>query len=609
MRNLRAVLLCASFGCTTLASAQTAQESPGSAPKWTPWIEFGGFYGSNDSSRAEGVLWVPFSQSASSVLFGEVRGKLFEDDMREGNFALGYRQMMANGWNLGVWGGYDIRESQFGTTFHQIAGGVEALSDRWDFRANAYLPVDDSENLITTTALSTSSEVELSGNQIGMVTTVTSTITTLEELALWGFDAEIGTKLFSTPDDLPGTRHELRLYAGAYHFDHSDLAHSVTGPRVRAEWRMDEVIDRWGGSRLTLEAEYSHDDLRDDRVELGARLRLPFGSAAGTHTMSSRALSVQERRMADGIERDTDIVTSANATAKSKTVSESSEAVEDAETGVRFDRVATVDGNGDLTTVSTAAGANSLIVAVAGAGDITGAQTLQGNQTLQGGGSTIQVRGVTSGIVVDFTASGARPTFVNTANSAVLTLSGSNTHISGIDIEGNTAAGSSNRGIDGGSNNTNVHITSTTVDRVGGYGIYFQSQNSVSISNVGITNFNSVGLNFGTNNTAQIVDTTIANVRYGIDMGTNNTVVASRMTFDSAIVSGVRLALSGSSLTLNDSLFRGSFDNAIALGDINLTVAGSGNTIAPGTVFNIGLCVDPWGGTTGQITFNIGTCP
>ena len=46
MRNLRAVLLCASLGCASPASAQTAHESLLAAPKWTPWLELGGFYGS-----------------------------------------------------------------------------------------------------------------------------------------------------------------------------------------------------------------------------------------------------------------------------------------------------------------------------------------------------------------------------------------------------------------------------------------------------------------------------------------------------------------------------------------------------------------------------------
>ena len=592
-----------------ISVAVAAAASPVAAiepPKWSPWVELGAFYGTDETSRAEGVLWVPFSQSASTVLFGEVRAKLFEDDMREGNFALGYRQMMTDGWNLGLWGGYDIRRSESGNTFHQLAGGIEALSDRWDFRANAYLPVDDSETLLTATALTSSSIVELSGNQIGMVTTVASTTTTIEEIALWGFDAEIGTKLFSSPDIRPGTRHELRVYAGAYHFDHSDLPTSVTGPRLRAEWRMDEIVNQWAGSRLTFEAEYSHDDLRDNRVEVGARLRFPFGEP-GTR-VASRALSAQERRMADGLERDTDIVTNTRASQKTS-ASSATEAVEDAKTGVRFDRVATLDGTGDLTAASAAAAANSLIIASGGAGSIVGAQILEGYQTLQGGGSTIQVRGVTSGLLLDFTAPGVRPEFVNTANAAVLTLSGSDTHVSGIDIRGDTAAGLSNDGIDGGSNRTNIFVTSTNIENVGSNGISLLIGNDVEISNVTISNANRGGVRLGTGNTVLIGDTTLSTNRYGLEIGRDNNVTASRVTFDSATIAAVRLVWPGTDFTLSDSVFQGAFANGIELGDINLTVRGDGNTVVSGTTFGGALCVDPWGGTSGQITFNLGTCP
>ena len=82
-----------------LLSVPSAAQEPSrlGAAKWTLWVEFGGFYGSNDSSRAEGVLWVPLAQGATSLLFGEARGKLFEDDIREGNIALGYRQMTPGG--------------------------------------------------------------------------------------------------------------------------------------------------------------------------------------------------------------------------------------------------------------------------------------------------------------------------------------------------------------------------------------------------------------------------------------------------------------------------------------------------------------------------------
>ncbi len=609
----------------TLAIAPPAIAQDLSAPKWTPWLELGGFYGSDDTSRGEAVLWVPLAQSHNSVLFGEARGKLFEDDMREGNFALGYRQMQTNGWNIGIWGGYDIRDSQFGNTFHQLAGGIEALSDRWDVRANAYLPLNDSETLFSFTSIAVRSAAEINGPNIGLVTTTTATTTSLEELALRGFDAEIGAKLFSTPLDLSGPRHELRLYAGAFHFDHSDLPSSVTGPRVRAEWRMDDIIDQWAGSRLTFEAEYSHDQLRDDRVEVGARLRLPFGDS-GTR-VASRSLTAQERRMSEGLERDTDIVTDAKTTSSTAT-STTTEAVEDAKTGVRFDRVAHADGATDITTASTAAGANSLVIAT---GNINGAQTLEGDQTLQGGGSTIQVRGVTSGLVVDFTAPGVRPTLTHTAATPALVVFAANTHINGLDVAGAGASLLGNLGIYVSDAATNVHIDAVNIANTGDSGVFLARGSSVDISNTVITQTGRPGIYSVGDSTFWVSNTTMIDVTGGILVGENSDVTISDTEVRSAAGDGLAFSIgstvhvsrmiiengsngivamnSNSNLTLNDSVLKGAFGGSgIRITGTNIVFSGTGNTVEAGTTFADTFC-NNFGAVTGTLAFDIGNCP
>jgi hypothetical protein len=600
-------------------SAQKADLAP--VAKWTPWVEFGGFYGSNDSSRGEAVLWVPLAQGTTSLLFGEMRGKLFEDDMREGNFALGYRQMQANGWNIGVWGGYDVRRSEFGNTFHQIAGGFEALSDRWDVRANAYLPLDDSETLFSASTFTSATALEFTGTSIGLITSGIVSTTALEELALRGFDAEIGAKIFSTSLDLTGPHHEFRLYAGAFHFDHSDLPNSATGPRVRAEWRMDDVIDQWAGSRLTLEAEYSHDQLRDDRFEVGARLRLPFGDT-GTRLVS-RSLSAQERRMAEGLERDTDIVTG-TATVTSETLTRSSEAVEDAKTGVRFDRVAMADGTNDIATASAAAGANSLIVAT---GNIGGPQSIAADQTLQGGGSTIQVRGAVSGVVVDFTAPGARPTLTNTLNNPILTIGGSNTHISGVDIVGSSTPQTSNDGISV-RNAINVHIDDANIDNVASgiyltrytsaaisnslitsrlLGIYGVAENTFTVSNTNI-DAGGTGIRVGDRSVATISDTEVRSEANGLYVDDISTAHVSRMVIDGGNL-GIFLFGANTTLNLNDSVLKGTFGSTgVRANGTNITFSGTGNTVEAGTTFGDRFC-EITGTVTGTLGFNTDNCP
>ena len=575
-RGRCAAIVVAIGGMMVLAPSATAEQpSSNLAPKWTPWVEFGGFYGSDETSRGEGVVWAPFAQGQTSLVFGEARGKIFENDMREGNFALGYRQMMAGGWNLGFWGGYDVRRSTFGNNFHQLAGGIELLSDRWDFRANAYLPLNDRENAFNTTTIAPiSSIVDVSGPNIGLITTVTATTTNMDEVALWGFDAEIGTKLFATSDDLPGPRHELRVYAGAFHFDHSDLAQSVTGPRLRAEWRVDNLIDQWRGSRLTLEAEYSHDKLRDDRVEVGARLRLPFGDGG---VGSAPRLTAQERRMAEGLERDTDIVTNTKATSTAPATTVINEAAEDAETGVRFDRVVPIDATSNLTTTSSTAGANSLIIANGSAGDFIGNHTIQGDQTLMGGGSTIQLRGATSGIAVDFTAAGSRANLTSSSGITV-TIGGNNVHLAHIDAASDSTFGH----VVAADSRSNAVITGLNI--TGGFDGFHMtgSDGSVRIQDTTISDaYDDTIQVAGNNQSLSVRNSTLSNSAYGVYLTATN----STLDFDSIRIENIAFyefllsSAGGNALTLNNSELVGPFHHyePFIIGD-NMVISGTNNT-------------------------------
>jgi hypothetical protein len=59
---------------------------------------------------------------------------------------------------------------------------------------------------------------------------------------------------------------------------------------------------------------------------------------------------------------------------------------------------------------------------------------------LLGGGATTGVRGVTSRILVSFTAPGARPTLIYLGNAPVLTITGTD-NLHGFDIVFDPAAG------------------------------------------------------------------------------------------------------------------------------------------------------------------------
>jgi len=372
-----------------------------------PWAELGGFYGTDNTSFGKAIVFAPLTQGSHDLLFFEGRGKLFEEEAREGNFALGYRQMTSSGFNLGIWLGGDVRNSELGNTFDLLSGVIEALSADFDARVNIYGPITGPQ-----AGAPGFTEVVLQGNNIFMVGG--------QEVGLHGIDGEVGVRLPLEMLRIDPSLIEFRLYGGGFFFDNSDALNDVAGGKVRAELRINDINPEIPGSRLTAEYQISHDDVRETRQVIGARLRLPLDPPA---TPALASLTAQERRI-DPIERDIDVVTTPS----------KAEPVKDAPTKVEFEKVGYVQGGGDLTATSSAAGANSLIVATGGT--ITGSQQLLGQQTLQGGASTINVQGVKLGTIAPFTAPGTRPTFFNDQESSTISVLGCSEHIAGIDLKG-----------------------------------------------------------------------------------------------------------------------------------------------------------------------------
>lgn len=492
---------------------------------WQPWLELGG-RASTDLSGGHATLFVPWTLGPESLVFLELRGKLLERDVREGNVALGYRHMMANGWNLGLWGGYDIRHTRHGNTYDQVSAGIELLHPNWDVRLNGHLALDEGD-LVGGTG-----QVVLQDTSIFMLTR--------EELPLSGIDGEIGWRVPLGGLASLESPHELRIYGGGYHFDRGSADQAATGPKGRLEWRINDVIPQMPGSRLTFEAGISHDKVRDTVGFAGVNFRIPFGNPA-TPLM---AHNPQSRRMIEPLVREDVFVASSSLR----------EGVEDALTDVPFDRVAYVGDGGSVTDTSAAAGDNTLIIAEGGT--ISGPQQLQGNQTLQGGASTIDVRGQTSGVVSPFTAPGTQPTLAAPGDAPNLTLLGSNTHVAGLAIEGagQFSGFGSNHGILIGPDQQNVFIGLSEIFDVGHEGIHILSRNEVTIYSTDIRNTGDDGID--------------------ID-GDDNVVSLDNVTIADAADDGLDIDGSDNVVSLNNSAITGSGDDGINLGDAN---AGS-NTV------------------------------
>lgn len=490
----------------------------GATPNWEPWVEAGGTL-SNRNDRAEAVGWAPLAQDQDQLLFLEARGKLFEGGSEEGNFALGYREMRSDGWNLGVWGGYDIRTSENGNTFHQIAGGVEALSKDWDVRLNGYYPLEDqksvgsSSSASATATATTGPTLGLVGSQLffargGSTTTTTTTTTAGFDLAAWGVDGEVGRRapleewfdwVQPVDEGVDLFDHEARIFLGGFYFDNSLFPDAIWGPRLRAEWRLNDVFGDLPGSRLTFEMEAQHDDVRKEQFEIGVRLRIPLGPP----NRADRARVSQSARMMEALERDTDIVTRSRSGSTVTSVTSvdlptTLEPVKDPNTNVDLDQVVFVNTPGTSQAQVTAAGGNSLIV-LQGDNGTFGQTILEANQSLVGGTQGILVEGRTTGVQDTYVAPGAAA-IINVLAEADAVRVASNTHVTGLIISSDGMQATD--GINIPNATTNVYIDNTSLQNLGGRGLEIGNNVQFTFTNNSLSDqgiFSAVEMGSGAN--------------------------------------------------------------------------------------------------------------
>ncbi|MEO1205555.1 MAG: inverse autotransporter beta domain-containing protein [Pseudomonadota bacterium] len=591
------------------ATDQTSQE----LYNWVPWFEMGAYSG-NVRARGEAALWAPLLQTDDALIFTDIRLKAFEEDAREGNFALGYRQMF-DGYNLGLWGGFDTRESQLGSRFNQISGGVELLSHDFDFRANGYLPLNKSEVVSTsTTTIFNSvidSEVVFDEGLISIFNTETIEATTtsneLREHAMYGVDAEVGVRLpleLAAPqlgfDPSIFNNADVRVYAGGYYFDSPDIEEEILGTRMRLEVRFEDIVPNLPGSRLTAEAEYQYDDVRDHQYEFGVRLRIPFyGQSAlarvqkaslnsGGYGFQPSARQLQARRMTDGLERDTDVVHDKKSTSKTSSKSTKTTTREralDAKTGVELNRLTFINANQNFNDAILKAGSNSLIIASGSAGEFVNQYaTLLPDQTLIGGGTKVDIVGSQTHRKLSFVAPGMRPTLTQTDNASVLVVN-TNTHVAGLNINGGGAdAGTWNRGVETFSKHTSgMVIDDVDITNTGGHGVHMTSYttnytlNNLRISNVARGN----GIDIEADNTGfAITNTTISD----IDGRYNDAILFARR--NEGLISNVSFGDN-----IQDAALRVTSNNVLS---------GTGNTVLEGQR----LCEQFEGGNVITVSFN-----
>lgn len=426
------------------ATGQTAER----APKWAPHIDVEGKAGTK-RNLGEADLFVPLAQDGTTLLFSSLRTRMDDGDGLEGNFGLGLRHMLDSGWNLGTYAYFDRRKSELENYFSQVTLGLEALSLDWDLRANAYLPQGRRSHQVD--ALNTA---EVSGTSV--------VFRGGEERSLSGFDGEIGWRL---PFFDSEAAQQLRFYAGGYRFtSDNDAVPDVQGPRLRAEMVFDEVPGLWDGARLSLGAEWQHDDPRGSQGFLSARLRIPLQSFGRT---ASR-LTPMERRMADPVVRDIDIVSRAGTFGAPETVTQTAN-------GGSLTVLNSASTSGaNLATAVTNAGSNSTVL-LSGTFNTTNTVSLATGQTLTG---AVTVRNASGRLAT--VSTGAT---VNASNLASTVVVNSNGTVSNLTVTNAFSGGTGGRAVlvaDGVSNATISNNTITVTQSGANGGVALVLGNNVS---------------------------------------------------------------------------------------------------------------------------------
>lgn len=533
-RSIRRALLAAT-ALTALGTAARAEE-----PKWGGWVDAGGKIGTK-RDIGEVDIFLPLAQDGTRLLFADLRGILDDQHQREGNFGLGYREMLDNGWNLGGYGFYDRRRSGTGHYFSQATLGLEALGADFDARINGYLPLGTREYEVPG-----STSIDLTGSSIRMSNSY--------ERAYHGGDAELGWRLPLL--DAEGDT-ELRLYGGGYWFDAAN-SDAVAGPRLRLEWRLYDLLDELPGSRLTLSGEIQHDQPRGTQEFLGFKLRLPLQPDP-----AARRLTPQERRMMDPVIRDVDIVT------QQAKVSESVKM-----DGTTIGSVTQLSGT-DLQAKLNAATPGSLLL-LNGEAIVSAPVTLNSGQVLRGGGTTITLTGASSGKVFAYTIPGSTGSIKGAvAGDAVVKMAANSTlrdvrventstdsnawAISASNVSGATLQNVTMASAAGGlklNNSNNFTLSSSRITAAQGSAISVSGGTGLDLNGNTLTQNGASGIGITASNAAGSIrgNTVTTN---GNGNGLEDTNVNARPAHGLSISNGGSLTVSGNTITTNGTQANG----------------------------------------------------
>jgi Inverse autotransporter, beta-domain len=250
------------LGLLTLLFSTALVARPETLPHefWQPYIDVTGR--TDGYRRGEGMaLWTPICESECSLFFGQVGwGRWY--DTWSGSAGLGFRHL-AN-WAWGVNGFVDYSRSNHGHGFLQVGLGGELLGDCFEARINGYYPFSNERRVPNHCTKGVVSE-QL---ELGLQLMQDESVWKRWESAYRGFDLEVGA-------GMPLTCNSSGWAYIGYKQLHTHHDRDIIGPRVRAEFRLDNFLGLCGAQGI-LGGFYEYDRLfhHEGGVELGIRIPL-----------------------------------------------------------------------------------------------------------------------------------------------------------------------------------------------------------------------------------------------------------------------------------------------------------------------------------------------
>lgn len=171
-----------------------------------------------------------------------IQGKLHlatTDTLASGNITLGHRLYSTRDNRvIGGYIAYDARNTG-NNKFNQVGAGFESLGESWDARANIYVPISNTRQVINESFSETASSLSaprFQENFLVQTRNVQRQVNRRLEAAMKGIDIEAGVKLASL-----GTTGDVRGYAGVYYYNASNNDETFGG-RARLEVNPNDAL-------------------------------------------------------------------------------------------------------------------------------------------------------------------------------------------------------------------------------------------------------------------------------------------------------------------------------------------------------------------------------